>query len=567
MNSNNLHENLNRILATNNVVLINGPWGCGKTYQIKTFIDVDANDLSLFYISLFGIHSYDDLINTICAKVNPALYYSKKIGRFALSTISKTSISLSKNNEDICKNLSFSLNIKDNNQPVKIKGNKRKIIIFDDLERTNFDNISIIEVLGVIENLIYQGFKVVIVANESEITGRNKEEFQRFYEKVIDKRINVQDIDPDVINAYFAEDSDLDFSYLRDMCGSNIRIVQRISSLYHELLATITKEGIDSNVYSNQMILDVCSDLIVGMFSDVLINKYKTDRESKQEDELDWRFIGIPNFDNYGKDLKEKLEAICYAANYSLNESKINLFRALIRFHLNGQTDELKEVFHSDDSVLDKYYNLYTDDELDDLFKKQIEYILSEENESVTIILNALEPIFCFSDDELLDEYREKLKNHLLTNRSRFKEKLDEYPLRLHSENKKYQDFIDEIRKQIKADEITAFIDDFNNNFDKGDYEKCTIIIRCLLAKIYEFDEQQKSKVADYFKSKYYLFNYIDRHMPNIEYWTMLQSSTRLYEKIDCFKDSKNYLHSLVNTNKNNKALRRRFSYLYGEDR
>jgi hypothetical protein len=566
MNSINLHTNLKKALDTNNVVLINGPWGCGKTYQIKTFVDVNANDLDLVYISLFGIHSHDDLINTICAKVNPALYYSKKIGRFALSAISKTSITITKDNEDISTNLSFALNMKDNNQSVKITGNKRKIIIFDDLERINFDDITIIDVLGIIENLIYQRFKIIIVANLDEIKETDQKEFQKFFEKVIDKRIDIQDVDLDIIYSYFEEDGDLDFSYLMETCNSNIRFVQRVSNLYQELLSALKEKKIDNNVYNNQMILDVCSDLIAGLFSNTFVEKYVEEKKNKQDDDIDWRFIDIPSFDNYGPDISERLEAICFVANYGLNEPKINLLRALISFHINGETDELKDVFHTDGSVLDEYYNLFADDELDDLFRRQTEYILYEENESVTKILNALEPIFRVSDDELICEYREKLKKHILTNRSRFKEKLDEYPLHLHGENKKYQCFIDEIREQIKADEIASLLGDFNDNYDKEDYKECLTLIRRLCAEINSLDDEQKSKVTNYFKSKNYLFDYIEQHMPNVEYWTMLQSVTRLYERIGCIADSKNYLGNLVNADKNNKALQRRFIYLYGEN-
>ena len=561
MNSNNLHEHLNRALTTNNVVLLNGPWGCGKTYQIKKFVDVNAQDLDIVYISLFGINSYTDLVNTICAKVAPLKYYGEKAGLFLLNTISN--VTLSTESENVSKSLSFALNIQENNKSIGLSRSERKIIVFDDLERMSFDKIPIIDVLGVFENLIYQGFKVVIVANINEI--ENKKEFDRFYEKVIDKRIDIQDIDHDVIDNYFTEDEDLDFTYLKEKCNSNIRTIQRVSNLYHELLSTLNEMGIDNNVYSNQMILDVCSDLIVGLFSNVFVNKYKEDKKNKQDDKIDWEFISIPNFDDYDEDLKEKLEAICYAANYGFNEPKINLLRALLSFHTNGEKDKLKDVFHADGSVLDNYFNLYTDNELEDLFRKQLEYILVEENESVTKILNTLEPIFRVSNDELINEYREKLKNHILTNRSRFKENLDEYPLRLLSENKKYQDFINEIREQFKTDEITALLDDLNNHYDNGDYEKCTVIIRKLYSGANDFNEKLKSKVIDYFKSKNYLFEYVDKHMPNNEYWMMLQSAKKLYERIEFIADSKNYLSNLIDADKNNQTLQRRFEYLYGE--
>jgi Cdc6-like AAA superfamily ATPase len=57
-------------------ILIEGPWGCGKTYQIKEFIKGKKHNSrpKYYYLSLFGYESVDE--------INTALYhliYQKRI--------------------------------------------------------------------------------------------------------------------------------------------------------------------------------------------------------------------------------------------------------------------------------------------------------------------------------------------------------------------------------------------------------------------------------------------------------------------------------------------------------
>ena len=53
-------------------IMLNGPWGCGKTYFVKNELIDDLQDKfnrDVVYISLFGINNLDDLYNNIALQI------------------------------------------------------------------------------------------------------------------------------------------------------------------------------------------------------------------------------------------------------------------------------------------------------------------------------------------------------------------------------------------------------------------------------------------------------------------------------------------------------------------
>ena len=53
-------------------IMLNGLWGCGKTYFVKNELIDDLEDKfnrDVVYISLFGINNLDDLYNNIALQI------------------------------------------------------------------------------------------------------------------------------------------------------------------------------------------------------------------------------------------------------------------------------------------------------------------------------------------------------------------------------------------------------------------------------------------------------------------------------------------------------------------
>lgn len=152
----------------NYAVMIDGEWGCGKTYFVrKTLIPAIAEyeedkpedkKRRIIYTSLYGVNSVDEIskqiiLNTYLEKAKGLIQTSSKIFGAALSLLPAFGIDIDV--KDLSGKLSDFLQV------------KNSILVFDDLERCD---CPINEVLGYINTFVEQeGMKVILIANEKEI--------------------------------------------------------------------------------------------------------------------------------------------------------------------------------------------------------------------------------------------------------------------------------------------------------------------------------------------------------------------------------------------------------------
>ena len=151
-------------------ILLNGEWGCGKTYFVKNKILAEINDS--VYVSLYGLSNTSDISKKILYSImNKNMKINKKIKKggkilgagyrsfsSAISSIFKIPLPDAKS-IDATELMSNFIDV------------SKKLIIFDDLERVN---IPINEVLGFINDYVeHKNVKCIIVANENEIEKLN----------------------------------------------------------------------------------------------------------------------------------------------------------------------------------------------------------------------------------------------------------------------------------------------------------------------------------------------------------------------------------------------------------
>lgn len=174
----------------NLALLINGYWGCGKTYFIQNnllnhLIDIDYKPI---YVSLFDIHSLDELSKKIFLELT--LSSNKKMPKSLTITNLKNIANLGtnvlfdivtkKSGIDLSKSFKNGLN-----NLVKSKFPDKIVFIFDDLERCNLE---LKEILGYINTLIeHNNFNIIIICNELKIT--DKPVYQNYKEKLIQDTI------------------------------------------------------------------------------------------------------------------------------------------------------------------------------------------------------------------------------------------------------------------------------------------------------------------------------------------------------------------------------------------
>lgn len=187
-------------------MLIDGEWGCGKTYSVSHFFqnNYEANHV---YLSLFGLKNNEDIIVRLSEYLDSSFIVNID-GNFSL----KSSL----------KELAYNGNI----------------IIFDDLERVE-DGLSFSSIYGIIDSLKNLGFKVICICHSAYI--KNKQHFKDFKEKAIDIAINVKADSaqfPDVIGV------SVDFeNTLLETVGGNWRIIKRASYIYYDILKATQEAG------------------------------------------------------------------------------------------------------------------------------------------------------------------------------------------------------------------------------------------------------------------------------------------------------------------------------------
>lgn len=154
-------------------IMLTGEWGCGKTYLLKNELTEIMKDTHIFiHLSLFGIESIEDIHKEVKKKWMYAMTDSKSnieipnniknVGKGLRNVAENISEFLPETIGKITKGV-LSINIIDF---VSIKskiGDKKVILIFDDLERAN---LSVIDLLGCInEYCENMHINTIVVAN------------------------------------------------------------------------------------------------------------------------------------------------------------------------------------------------------------------------------------------------------------------------------------------------------------------------------------------------------------------------------------------------------------------
>jgi GTPase SAR1 family protein len=156
-------------------VLIDGPWGVGKTHLVNRFLASRSGEQKqkFVYISLFGLKSTRDIDDALYAQAHPLLASktAQVAGRVIKTLLKHKGIDIDGqfDVQRFLANTDFAL------------------YVFDDLERSNMD---INEVLGYINEFVeHDGCKVVLLANEKEI--EKNEAYRKRREKIVGKTLRV----------------------------------------------------------------------------------------------------------------------------------------------------------------------------------------------------------------------------------------------------------------------------------------------------------------------------------------------------------------------------------------
>lgn len=292
---------------TNSAIMLSAPWGTGKTYYIQNelipFLESrEGKKIKCIVVSLYGLKNVNEISKSIffeskagiLNKRNTGITSGKLIGKTILKGVTSFfGIDLTMNEEDL-------------NQLYNSIDLSNKLIILEDLERTN---INIIEILGYVNNLVDQdGVKVLLVANETEIlkcieinSDKNKEKltedallYLKTKEKTISDTIKFYSSTTKAIDSILTSFNNYYFNQLldnKDKCSGDSAISIEIEK---EIMAQkeIMNKNLRSVIFACQKTIDMLKKIDFtpnqNFIKSILLSNIAFSLKKKKYDSVEW---------------------------------------------------------------------------------------------------------------------------------------------------------------------------------------------------------------------------------------------------------------------------------------
>lgn len=469
-------------------LLLNGPWGCGKTYYIENQLKkiIEKGNYKFIYISLNGAIDFSNIRRKVTYQLITHKDKDKKNYDIDfLEDIFDISTQLPK----VGSFISFAKKGKDIWDINKLKEiNFSKIFfVFDDLERIS-KKANISDFMGLIyENYTKKGGKTLFVSDELNIDDNN---YKKIKEKIIRRTIsyepNLQELIKSLIEnkniesdktKMFEDKISLFINYLELLEIRNLRTISFIIDNYSQVINKQEIEFIEK--YSNFIFINIM--ILTKEFKEGKISSQNIN-DKKNLDKLKNNYLMF-GMDNKKEDNKDKpYEVIFYEKynkKYSLNYIFVNEIFNFILTGLINHVELKKEIIQlfettksEEDIALDKLSNIRKKEE-EDLknsceevfnFMKKGYYSLLKLREIYTLLMFIQEKEY-ISDwkcdiEEIINkafDQSSKISKNIPSNKD-----LDYLPFfnNNYLENKFYK----ELSKKIKDKSMNK---DFHDNKDK----------------------------------------------------------------------------------------------------
>lgn len=213
-------------------VLIDGKWGCGKTWFVKDILpkeqaDGSGEEKGALYVSLYGLESTKDIEDEFYRQLHPVLSSKPvnlgvKILKGALKATIKLDIDGDGRSETTINTVLPDLNHKDIDDFIESANNR--IVVFDDLERCPMDiNVTLGYINTLVEHLKYN---VVIISNEEQLVGtEDNDKYKYIREKLVGKTLTIE---PDVDSAIDVFISEVKSDKCREYQEKNKNLIKSI---------------------------------------------------------------------------------------------------------------------------------------------------------------------------------------------------------------------------------------------------------------------------------------------------------------------------------------------------
>ena len=299
---------LNFYKSDENVILIDGKRGSGKTYLINEFIH-NFNKLPVYYVSMLGSRNVNDINTNLYIEINK----HSSINQIVPSSINPLKIKFNESTS-----LDFIL---------KRNHDANAIIIFDDFERyssSDYDSF-----LSYVSNLVLFKAKVIVVSNLKELGGGEKLIFDEFKEKIFDHIYKAELFTNNVIDIKLHEFSKFVKSDSLNILKSNIRLVDKL----YFLLKSINKDNV-FNYLNNEIKSEIID--ISTVFLSIYYNQSKLKYSQEKLMRAD---INVSNFIKEYINDEDSYWEIIHIYEYFINKKetifKDNLIDLIVYLYLS----------------------------------------------------------------------------------------------------------------------------------------------------------------------------------------------------------------------------------------
>lgn len=381
MNITSINEVLKQFVENqdNKSILIDGPWGCGKTHQINEYIKSynDNTEIKnkgkIYYVSLFGLESIDEIHTAVYYQMYPNTVKFKKISSVILrgATVISKAIPYIEKAGDVCAGLDAQLG---NISKEKIK--KSSIIVFDDLERIS-TSISYINFLGYVNTLFASNCRIICLANSKEI--QDDSHFASFREKVFDSIYTISQTNIELMWNIFEKFQINNIQYTFDLFDNNLRMAKKTSIFYDKLVELFKKNNTSIKEAKHSEFIIFKAAIYTVLIALKGVENTNKEYASYENDKI-----------NFGESVANGLKHY-FSDNQSDFEMNTisHLTRKMLHFFMFNDKSYLMKYFFSktvikEDSILDKEFFYLSDtnkrryfDELEKLIQSE-KYVLKE---------------------------------------------------------------------------------------------------------------------------------------------------------------------------------------------
>jgi len=324
MNKNELLKILNDFPSSkDNVILVDGKWGSGKTYLLNEFIK-SYKKHPIYYVSLLAKRSIDDINTSLYMEANKDVLITANV---------PVSVSPFKNQSSL-------------DYILKLDHKCSAIVIFDDLERYGSSDYD--ELLSYITFLSLKGIKTIVVSNLLSLGNGERYNFEQYKEKIFDHVYKADLFETSLLERklgdnykYFDDDLILHFNH-------NIRVVDKVSN-FLETIMNYLPNNIKNDENHMKNIIFYMIFTITSFYNEIpiLYSKLKNKADYRLQNKL---FSYLNDEDSRWDTLKIYEYSLNTESKYKIEDPTL-LIASLYELYIYGKNDLLLKYIEENKNI------------------------------------------------------------------------------------------------------------------------------------------------------------------------------------------------------------------------